>query len=107
MSLENLALYKLFLPFVKLIFAVAGWVASVLVQIVNPEELKRKELTYRLVTSGISIPVVMSLDSVYDFNKWFISVLTIFFGLFMWLVLDIAKKKLPSKLGKIIDKYGE
>ena len=107
MSLDNLDFFKLLTPFYKIIFAIAGWLASILVQIVNPEELERKELIYRIVSSGISVPVVMSLDTMYGFNKWGISVLTIFFGLFMWLVLDIAKKKLPSKLGKIIDKYGE
>ncbi len=95
---------KLFLPFAKFIFSIGGWFASLLVQIVSPEEISAKEFRYRMVSSIISVPVVMGLDSMYNFNKWIVSVLTIFFGLFMWLVLDIAKKKLPKKLSDYIDK---
>ncbi len=94
---------KLFLPFAKLIFSIGGWFASLLVQIVSPEEISKKEFRYRMVSSIISVPVVMGLDSMYNFNKWIVSVLTIFFGLFMWLVLDIAKKKLPKKISDYID----
>jgi uncharacterized membrane protein YjdF len=94
---------KLFLPFAKLFFCIGGWFASLLIQIVSPEEISKKELRYRLVSSIIAIPIVMAIDSKYDLEKWFISALSIGFGLFGWLVIDIAKKKVPKKLKDYID----
>lgn len=105
MELTEIVVFKLFAPFAKIIFSWGGFFAQLLVQIVSPEKIEKKELRYRLYSSVIAIPAVMSLDSIYDFNKWVISFLTIVFGLFMWLVLDIAKKKLPKKLGDYIDNY--
>jgi len=101
--MNEILIYKYILPFTKLLFAFGGWFASLLIQFVSPEEITRKELRYRLVSSIISVPLVMALDSRFDFEKWTISILSIGFGLFGWLVLDIAKKKIPKKLQDYID----
>lgn len=103
MELTEIVVFKLFAPFAKIIFAIGGWFASLLIQVVTPEEISRKELRYRLVSSIIAVPIVMAIDSKYDLEKWFISVLSIGFGLFGWLVIDIAKKKVPKKLKDYID----
>jgi len=54
---------KLFLPFAKFIFSIGGWFASLLVQIVSPEEITQKEFRYRLVSSIISVTVSMGLEA--------------------------------------------
>lgn len=104
MELTEILAFKLIAPFAKLIFSIGGWFASVLIQVVSPEQLSEKELRYRLVSSIISIPIVMGIDSQYNLDKWIISAASIGFGLFGWLVIDIAKKKVPKKLKDYIDK---
>ena len=103
MEVTEIVVFKLFAPFAKIIFSIGGWFASLLIQVVSPGEISRKELRYRLVSSIIAVPIVMAIDSKYDLEKWFISVLSIGFGLFGWLVIDIAKKKVPKKLKDYID----
>ena len=103
MEVTEIVVFKLFAPFAKIIFSIGGWFASLLIQVVSPEEISRKELRYRLVSSIIAVPIVMAIDSKYDLEKWFISVLSLGFGLFGWFVIDIAKKKVPKKLKDYID----
>ena len=98
MEVTEIVVFKLFAPFAKIIFSLGGWFASLLIQVVSPEEIR-----YRLVSSIIAVPIVMAIDSKYNLDKWFISVLSIGFGLFGWLVIDIAKKKVPKKLKDYID----
>lgn len=105
MEMTEIGILKIFIPFAKIIFSIGGWFASLLIQIVSPEEINKKEIRYRLVASIIAVPAVMAFDAEYNFNKWFISVLSIAFGLFGWLVIDIAKKRVPKKLKDYIDNY--
>ena len=104
MEITELLIFKIFAPFAKLIFSIGGWFASLLIQIVSPEEISKKELRYRLCTSIIAVPSVMAIDSHYSLNKWLIAILSIAFGLFGWLVIDMAKKKAPKKIKDYMDK---
>ncbi len=102
--LSEIVIIKMLAPFIKVIYAIGGWFASLLVLVVNPEQLEAKETRYRLVSSMLSVPATMAIDSHFVLNKWTISVVTIFLGLFMWLIIDIAKKKVRKKINDYIDK---
>ncbi len=102
--MENIALYKLLLPFSKLIFTIGGWFAGLLILFGKPEEVVAKERRYRLIVSIIAVPMTMSIDNYMNLNKWALCIISILFAYFGWLVLDIVKNRLPDVLNKYIDK---
>ncbi len=105
MDLTNVAIYKLLIPFQKVIFAFGGWLAGLFLLIIKPEELARRILLFRAGASILSIPASMIIDYKLDLDKWTICGVSIAFSYFGWLVLDIAEKKIPKVINKKVDKY--
>ncbi|MFY7733601.1 MAG: hypothetical protein ACOVSR_08970 [Bacteroidia bacterium] len=106
MELTEIVVFKMIAPFVKLIHSIGGLFGAIIITIVSPENLTQKEKTYRAIAACCAVPCVMALDSYYNLNKWLISTLTIFLGLFMWLLIEIFKKRIKKVVNEYLDKKG-